>query len=248
MPALLRNLFPVIAALTPYILVLLSFGLFLVTNDLTIALGDKTAHTASLHLPQLLYYIAFTAFFSFPLYLPLIPTFLRSALPLPPLSNAAKKMAVTAVACGVMAAAVQYNTVLHPYLLADNRHYAFYVFRRFLLRSPPWSLLAAVPAYFAAAWLQLLALSTSTPGVGVSWSILYIGATTITLVGAPLVEPRYFIVAWMLWRVHVGERRRLVLAAEMVWFVVVNAGTLYMFLERSFEWAHEAGVTQRFMW
>jgi alpha-1,2-glucosyltransferase len=218
----------------PYTIPLSSFALFLIYNNFTIVLGDASAHVASLHLPQLLYFTAATGFFSFPLLLPILPS-LRLSL------QGVISLLVATVAA---AAAVKYNTVLHPYLLADNRHYAFYVFRRLLLRFPPYTLLAPVPAYIIAGWLQLRALTTVTT----AWLILYAGATTATLVGAPLVEPRYFIIAWVLWRCHVGERRWVVLWAEMAWFVCVNVGTLWMFLGREFEWAHEKGVKQRFMW
>ena len=32
------------------------------------------------------------------------------------------------IACYVI---IRYNTLVHPYLLADNRHYTFYVWKRF---------------------------------------------------------------------------------------------------------------------
>lgn len=81
-----------------------------------------------------------------------------------------------------------------------------------------------------------------------SWAIFYVAATTITLISAPLVEPRYFIIAWTVWRVHVKEMRMWVLLMEAAWLVVVNAVTIYLFLMKPFEWAHEPGVLQRFMW
>jgi len=68
------------------------------------------------------------------------------------------------------------------------------------------------------------------------------------LVGAGLVEVRYFLLPWLVWRVNVRERRGWVLVAEVMWYAVVNAGTLWMFLGRSFEWGSDPGVAQRFMW
>jgi alpha-1,2-glucosyltransferase len=234
LPAALLRLPTLIGAMAAYTIPLQSFTLFLIYNNFTIVLGDASAHVASVHLPQLLYFTAATAFFSFPLLLPILPT-----LRLSPQGALCLFAAITSAAV-----AVKYNTILHPYLLADNRHYAFYVFRRLLLRFPPYSLLAPVPAYILAGWLQFRALTTVTT----AWLILYAAATTATLVGAPLVEPRYFIIAWVVWRCHVGERRRKFLYAEMVWLLMVNAGTVAMFLYRDFEWAHERGVRQRFMW
>jgi alpha-1,2-glucosyltransferase len=236
-PVLLRNLPALLAALIPYTLVFLSFALFLAFNSFTIVLGDASAHQASLHLPQLLYFTAATAFFSFPIYLPFLPTLLSNLHPSP------KTAALILLSAAAIAMVVHINTILHPYLLADNRHYAFYVFRRIVLRFPPYSLLAPVPMYIVAAWLQRLALSSD-----VVWGLLYVFATAATLVSAPLVEPRYFIVAWVLWRMHVRERRMWVLLLEAAWFVAVNGVTLGLFLFRSFEWEHEKGKRQRFMW
>ncbi|CCX04311.1 alpha-2-glucosyltransferase Alg10 [Pyronema domesticum] len=228
----LRYLPSLLVSMIPYILVLLSFVVFLVSNNFTIVLGDATAHQASIHIPQLLYFTAATTFFSFPLYLPLVPRMIRR-LPSP----------ITIILLAAMSYAVYYNTVLHPYLMADNRHYAFYVFRKLLLRFPPYSLLVPAPAYLVAMYLQREALN-----VTLSWAIFYVAATTITLISAPLVEPRYFIIAWTVWRVHVKEMRMWVLLMEAAWLVVVNAVTIYLFLMKPFEWAHEPGVLQRFMW
>jgi alpha-1,2-glucosyltransferase len=35
---------------------------------------------------------------------------------------------------------------------------------------------------------------------------------------------------------------------ETLWFGVVNAGTMWLFLHRGFEWEQEPGSVQRFMW
>lgn len=175
-----------------------------------------------------------------------------------------------------MLAAIRYNTVLHPYLIADNRHYAFYVFRKLLLRYRG-AKEAAVAVYYAA-WVGisgLLSISRSESdvsgaaekdeggreepkqvGTKLSWLLLWFTCTTATLVTAPLVEPRYFITAWVLWRLHVSpaaEGRKIsgvdaLLWVESLWAILVNAGTLWMFLKRPFEWEHEKGVVQRFMW
>ncbi|KAF8536013.1 DIE2/ALG10 family-domain-containing protein [Trichophaea hybrida] len=237
LPSFLHNLPTLLAALIPYTLVLFSFALFLAYNNFTVVLGDASAHQASLHLPQLLYFTAATAFFSFPLYLPLRPTIFSF---LPPSPKATLSIFLSAAA---IAAIVHTNTILHPYLLADNRHYSFYIFRRILLRFPPYSLFAPIPVYIFAAWLQRLALSAD-----VAWCLLYVFAIAATLVGAPLVEPRYFVIAWVMWRMHVRERRMWVLWMEAAWFVVVNCVTLYLFLYKSFEWVQEEGRRQRFMW
>jgi alpha-1,2-glucosyltransferase len=64
-----------------------------------------------------------------------------------------------------------------------------------------------------------------------------------TLLPTPLLEPRYFLVPYVLMRAQVppAENKR-ALALEGAWYVTVNALTMYVFLYRERE-----GVG-RFMW
>ena len=151
-------------------------------------------------------------------------------------------------AMGLMALIVRYNTIIHPFTLADNRHYMFYVFR--ILLHHPLIKYAVIPIYFSGAILCISALgrmpySTTTnvkqhpplensalsrrdngkhgipskqptdgktnnnnnnndddDGNGTAFTLILILATSLSLITAPLVEPRYFILPWLLWRLH----------------------------------------------
>lgn len=243
----------------------------------------------------MLYIWPFFAFFSAPL---LLPSLLKALSTLTPPSHltTAHTLFTTLVSLLV----VRYNTLIHPFTLADNRHYMFYIFRYTILRSPMVRY-ALVPAYTACRWLVWDALagyssrpslaaatadvtvdsktkaktlpapvSTSPPST--STAIFWLLATTLSLVTAPLVEPRYFILPWVFWRLLVpawdpaavssskwvrklaghGVDPRLVL--ETVWFVAVNLGTMYIFLFKPFYWRSaeggllDGGNVQRFMW
>ena len=166
--------------------------------SLLISLGDKDNHVASLHLAQMLYIWPFIAFFSWPLLLPqLLDTrTLRARMPRP---------AVVGTIVALMTVVVHFNTVVHPFTLADNRHYMFYVFR--ILLKHPAIKYAAVPVYFITAWLVMSALGSNRPtgGERASFAIVWLASTTLSLVTAPLVEPRYFMVPWLIWRLHVPE-------------------------------------------
>ncbi|KAI5836910.1 DIE2/ALG10 family-domain-containing protein [Morchella snyderi] len=144
-------------------------------------------------------------------------------------------------------AAVHCNTVLHPYLLADNRHFVFYVFRRSVLRHA-LARYALAPVYVVSLWAVVAGLQRAA-AVSAVWVWGWAAAVAGTLVGAGLVEGRYFVVGWVLWRVHVcgeaAERwRRWV---ETVGFVAVDVGVLWVFLRWGFAWEGVEGV-QRFMW
>ena len=140
----------------------------------------------------------------------------------------------------IMALIVHFNTVVHPFTLADNRHYMFYVFR-ILLRHPAIKY-AVIPIYYFSAILCISALnrppndeapsggqtkpspsltkgngkpkesephgtmsSEAQPGKegnGTAFALVFLISTSLSLVTAPLVEPRYFIVPWLIWRLH----------------------------------------------
>ena len=312
-------------------------------------LGDKENHVASIHLTQMIYIWPYFAFFSWPL-------LYRQYLPetLWPLSFPARypRKAIICITMVVMSMIVRYNTIVHPFTLADNRHYMFYVFR-ILLRHPSIKYLA-VPVYFGCAWVSLAALGgpptarqatqqrpgsrkrklseeeafpssrqqnpspmkiskpqestlSSSPssdlsprmtkilqnsipppppqkqkkqvlGHRASFVLIWMLATALSIITTPLVEPRYLIVPWLIWRLHmvvprpeedyapiekletVGKtflealkavfykRRDHCLWLETMWFLTINLATGYIFLYWGFAWPQEPGKVQRFMW
>ena len=210
------------------------------------------------------------------------------------------KAILTIAALCVTCAIVHFNTIIHPFTLADNRHYVFYAFRYTILRHPLIKY-ALAPIYLGCAWLAFLALagperperpnvntSTSKKSIkktaatngeqssifsppvekdttNTSFVIIWLISTALSLMTAPLVEPRYFIIPWAIWRLHVpalpanisetgrlkywayaGHDHRLWL--ETFWFLAINVVTGWVFLYKGFEWPQEPGLVQRFMW
>lgn len=239
----------------------------------------------------MLYIWPYIAFFSAPILLGplftcvihLLPTSLRTQLGAKEKSlnrtSPYSSQAIMFIAAGLLA--VHFNTIVHPYTLADNRHYVFYVFR-LLLRHPALKYLA-VPVYYVCFWLSIQSLAHPTsdsqvpkgtikarpfPGplrntkspVEISFVVIWLITTALSLVTAPLVEPRYFIVPWIVWRLHVphaptmfsiGGRKYspdLRVVVETVWLLVVNQGLQYLFLHKTFTWPSEPGKVQRFLW
>lgn len=216
--------------------------------------GDKSNHVATIHLPQLLYISAFIAFFSAPLLIPSIISFLQPVLSvlipsLRPKSSSTststptwKTLLTGTFILGSLFAAlmiIHFNTLIHPFTLADNRHYVFYVFRYTILFHPLIKYLLA-PVYLLCIYLSYRTLSgpstssssstqssqpKSTPrksevqqriydrsqgtkadmdqGPCTSFLLIWVLSTALCLVTAPLVEPRYFILPWIMWRLHV---------------------------------------------
>jgi len=241
-----------------------------------VVLGDKSNHVATIHLPQMLYIWPFIAFFSAPLILPPAVSFTLSLFtssgPSKPTWRYVLAAAYAAGALFVTLGIVKYNTIIHPFTLADNRHYIFYVFRYSILRHPLIRYLLA-PVYLVCAYLIYLTLSGPPPpppakkdpklhqsqayekeGPTTSFLLILLATTALSLITAPLVEPRYFIIPWIMWRLHVpstkgkGKGYDWRLWGETAWFLVINGVTGYMFLYRGFEWSQEVGRVQRFMW
>lgn len=193
----------------------------------------------------------------------------------------------------LITATVHWNTIVHPFTLADNRHYVFYVFR--LLLRHPLVKYAVAPVYLACGWAALSAMDqrlpktrqvdvespksaatkntskpTTTPSsqkgatsedpVRITFVLVWLISTALSLITAPLVEPRYFIIPWVIWRLRVAPHSRenpgnrsvflelLPLIIESLWYCIISAVTGYMFLYKGFEWPQEPGKVQRFMW
>ncbi|KAL2355559.1 alpha-1,2 glucosyltransferase-like protein alg10 [Cryomyces antarcticus] len=238
-----RNVQTVFRVLVPYLTILGIFGAFVLWNG-GVVLGDKSNHIATLHLPQMLYLWPYVTFFSFPL---IYPYFLQGFIALiagTPTARSLEFLLVFSrnrvlprfhVAAGFFLAAlpvIRFNTIVHPFTLADNRHYMFYVFR--LLNRYPVTKYLAAPVYFVCGWAIVQSLGgplrqmfsaenltsassqfkanrgermLSRPSEGesckVSFVVVWLATTALTLVTAPLVEPRYFILPWLMWRLNV---------------------------------------------
>ena len=76
------------------------------------------------------------------------------------------------------------------------------------------------------------------------------------LVFAPLVEFRYFVIPWVMWRVHIGLDKSWSwkiggvdwrVWCEMLLFLGVHVVTTNIFLVNTFQWENE-NEWQRFMW
>ncbi|KAL7942599.1 glycosyltransferase family 59 protein [Trichoderma barbatum] len=170
---------------------------------------------------------------------------------------------------------VRFNTIIHPFTLADNRHYMFYVFR-YTIRRASWIRYFLILPYTVSRWFVWGTLSGctnwiskshkddcsayynssrpspfscdpfviadaaqsnqsehkttisksqaetqkelqqkylqdpllfSTEPVSTSTGLIFLIATTLSLITAPLVEPRYFIIPWVIWRLLVPAWR-----------------------------------------
>lgn len=68
------------------------------------------------------------------------------------------------------------------------------------------------------------------------------------LIPSPLLEFRYYLMPYLLWRIHIKSPGKAQQYLELSLYMIVNAVTIWLFLFKPFRWPQEPGVWQRFMW
>lgn len=247
--ALLRQAARDAAALVPYAAAMASFAAFVLWNG-GIACGDKDNHTVSTHGVQVFYCATFVSVLLVPIWASraTLAAYTRFAVT----GRRGLHLAATAAAYAAIRHVITHYTIVHPFLLADNRHYTFYLYRRVLSR--PWAQWAAVPVYHFALWLvPYMLCKTYRQGARPAmspWTVTaFVGATIATLVPSPLFEPRYYIVPALLFRVFTRPetptaKRHLY---EFLWNTLVNVVLFIVFFSYEFPWATEKWP-QRIIW
>jgi len=233
--SIIRSLF---FAVLPYALTVLSFVFFIYVNN-GIVLGAKTDHQAALHIPQMFYFFTFVGTFS-------LMHLVDNRVAADTVNFVRTHTKTVVIATLIAGISVWKLTFVHRYILADNRHYTFYIWARFF-RPYPLMRYALIPAYLFVAFAMCRVLSRRRSNA--LWTMAYFLCVFVNIVPSTLLELRYFIVPYLLFRLNVpalaANYSRLVL--ELSVHVVVNSLTLYMFMYRPFLWENSEDV-QRFMW
>lgn len=218
-----------------YISIISAFIIFVVING-SIVVGDKTAHEASINLPQLFYFSLFCIIFSWPHFVGEVSNFLAY------IKHHKKIMMLVLILCLIV---VEFNTVVHPYLLADNRHYTFYIWNRFYGRYPSFKF-TIVPLYIFS-WYVIL--KTMFDKNDITTLLVYLPAIIGLLVPQKLIEVRYFFVPYIIFRLHIKNNSYTVfnLILEFVTYIIINVITFNLFFTKSITWS-EYEQPQRLIW
>lgn len=208
-----------------------------------IVVGDKSNHVATLHFPQLFYFVAFLFGFTIPVLgiNEIIEGGKRLATyHFKSLRNIMKLVFVLIV----MGSIVHYFTIEHIFLLSDNRHYTFYLWKN-VYRFHASIRYLLIPGYIFAGYVTMRRLSQHIPLLN---AIVYYTCVALVLVPSPLLEFRYFIIPYYLYRTSLGSAGKAVqVYAEFMVFVIVNAVTIWKFLE-PVRTAHGWEGELRLMW
>jgi alpha-1,2-glucosyltransferase len=118
-----------------------------------VSAGDRSRHIAVLHLPQLLYFAGFACVLQPALTVSVVWRHSRSAMAaLAKARNALPSLSLLLL----VVLSVHYCTYTHPFLLSDNRHFTFYIWKNLFQRFV-WFRYCLAPFYV----LAICILSTS---------------------------------------------------------------------------------------
>lgn len=229
----------VLVSFGPFLLVLLAFFAFVRWNG-SIVLGAKEAHTVSPHFAQIMYFglVSVLAIAPFSFSFSQVAALGRSLW-----SN--KLLSFFQILTGLIVGfvSVHFFSIEHPYLLADNRHYPFYLWRKVIKRN--WLMKYLLLPLYIYSWLSIFSILGKVQRR--VWVMIYFLATVAVLIPAPLIEFRYYTIPFYFFILHsdINDNRSWLLMGFI--YVVINIFTMTMFLFHPFHWDHEPG-TQRFIW
>lgn len=234
-----RMKWELLISFSPFLIVLMAFLLFVYWNG-SIVLGAKEAHAVTSHFAQILYFSLVSVLAQAPMHftfthaVDLFQSFWRSR----PLSYIQMFLALIA---GIFS--VHFFSVAHPYLLADNRHYPFYLWRKVIMAH--WSIKYLLVPVYMYSWFSIIHMLGKVRSK--LWILAYFLATAAVLVPAPLIEFRYYTIPFYFLVLHCNIRDDQQWLLTGMLYVGVNIFTMIMFLFRPFHWDHEPGI-QRFIW
>lgn len=224
-----------------YFAVIFMFITFVYKNN-GIVVGDRQNHQAGLHLCQVFYYLTFSCLFSAASFVLNWKKFKNLAQFL---RNNFKINLILTLPLIVLV--IHNFTHEHPFLLADNRHYTFYIWSR-LFKRHDLLRYAYAPVYLAAGYMFYRNLSHYSNGKKtVGWLLIYAVCLIAGLVPQKLIEFRYFIIPYLIYRLNINQTTFKEILLELVVNAAINFVTLKLFLTRTFQWENNPEL-QRFMW
>ncbi|KAI5682363.1 hypothetical protein M9H77_03591 [Catharanthus roseus] len=183
-------------------------------------LGAKDAHTMSPHLAQLLYFSLVSALFMAPAHFSLDHV---AAVAQSFWKNKPHSILGWCIAFIAGCLSVCFFSIAHTYLLADNRHYTFYLWQK-VVNAHSLIKYFLVPLY-AYSWFSISNILDMGFGILPDFSSNTSPCSTN--------------------RVQILHKYSLLLMGML--YIAINIFTMFMFLFPPFSWNHEAGI-QRFLW
>lgn len=251
----------------PYIIVGLIFIICVYLNG-GVALGDKENHILVPHLAQLCYCMTFIAIFTLPLWISfsiffeyLEDNFLNI-----------NGLIFNAAWIPILFMFIQSFTIIHPFILADNRHLTFYIVRHFIIRTET-SKYELLPFYHFSFYIVYRMFKENsnifkdknnnykrTVASPIMYYI-YMLCTFGVVCLSPLFEPRYYILPYIFFRLFTRpsdtplinfwllkeHNTKIRYVGEILWLWFWTQALYLIFLQVTFEWEDIAEL-QRIIW
>ncbi|XP_068142973.1 dol-P-Glc:Glc(2)Man(9)GlcNAc(2)-PP-Dol alpha-1,2-glucosyltransferase [Drosophila tropicalis] len=216
-----------------YASIILPFVGFIFING-SIVVGDKSAHEATINLPQIFYFAIFAAGFG-------ITNTVRQLVTA--LKLLRRHILLSGLALVAIVLVIHFNTVVHPYLLADNRHYTFYVWSRLYGRIWWFRYAMALPYLIA-----LTMLGCGLRHMPDSFLLMFPLSLVLVLCFQRLLEVRYFLVPYIIFRLNTRPTRK----GHAEWLelgvhLMLNVATFYIYFTKEFYWENYR-TPQRIIW
>jgi alpha-1,2-glucosyltransferase len=238
---LFKNLYQItnLTTLLPYLIQFSLFATFININN-GIVVGDRSNHEVSFHVCQLFYFSIFTfsllflshVFQSFKNFIKLIKTaFFKNFL-------------LVLIFLGLINLVIDNFTYEHMFLLSDNRHYTFYVWSKIFKRHSFVKYLLSPIYYLSIVSLYKLLVSNHK---SFGWLVAYTICLCACLIPQKLLEFRYFIIPYIIYRLNIRNYSIKFLFIEIFIYSFINSVTIYLFLYKTFYWKSNDEI-QRFMW
>lgn len=154
-----------------------------------------------------------------------------------PLLNTLRRYWFLVILTGILSSIIIYtNTIVHPYMLADNRHYLFYVWNKFYGRFW-WFRYAMVPFYLISTIILYHSISMRSAG----FQLIFILCTFVSISLQQLIEIRYFILSFLIVRLSTTSVKFKFLILELILHLV------YLFATKEIYWK-DYNYIQRLIW
>lgn len=146
------------------------------------------------------------------------------------------------LACIFFVIIIHENTIVHPYMLADNRHYFFYIWNKFYGRFW-WARYIVVPFYLIS--IVILHLSISMRSAG--FQLIFISCTIANIMFQQLIEIRYFILPFLIIRISSSSAKFKMIFLELIVYTIINIVVFYLFYSKEIVWSDYSYV-QKLIW
>ncbi|XP_066258997.1 dol-P-Glc:Glc(2)Man(9)GlcNAc(2)-PP-Dol alpha-1,2-glucosyltransferase [Euwallacea similis] len=218
-----------------YISIIFSFLIFLWLNN-GIVVGDRNAHNIGINIPQIFYFSLFCLVFGWPYFVGEVLNFANFA-------RSHKVLIITLTV--IFGLIIRLNTVVHPYLLADNRHLIFYIWSRFFGKYW-WFRYMLIPFYIFGLYVIIKTLWDKTD---LSFFIPFTLGMTILLASQSLLELRYFLAPYVILRLKMKNKDSGVfnVILEFVTYSVMNMITFNIFFTKTLRW-DDMDYPQKIIW